>query len=189
MSVETGLASRHLLPASGVADATETVKKLFVRVVVADEWSGSIAGQLLVSCLVNLLCRQESLVSRVEVVAKTAPLLILLPSGRASTPFPTCLDELTAWAVRDAVDFGTQQTKARADYTIVVGTEMDNATSAGHELFVVGVGWRAWAGRREKRPGRVTPCSPNPLGPAVRRGAGRGRGLQAQPRYLTGKIS
>lgn len=191
MSAETGITNRHLLHASGVVDATEAVTKLFVRVVVAEEWSRSIAGQLLVSCLVNLLCRQASLVSGVEVVSKAAPLLILPPSGRSSAPFPACLDELVAWAVRDAVSFGTQQTEAGADLTIVVGTDIKNAAKSEHELFVVGVGWRAWAGCRENKPDRVTLCSINPMGPmlAAALAAGevfkRSRGI-LRGRYLEG---
>jgi molybdopterin/thiamine biosynthesis adenylyltransferase len=191
MSIETGIASRHLLPASGVTDAAEAGKKLFVRVVVSDAWSGSVAGQLLVSCLANLLCRQAALISRVEVVSKTAPLLILLPSGGSLTPFPACLDELVAWAVRNAVAFGTRPSEVGADYTIVVGTEIEGAANAGHELCVVGVGWCAWAGCRENGPGHVSPCSPNPLGPllAAALAAGevfkRSRGI-LRGRYLEG---
>ncbi len=139
---------------------------LTVRIIVNDEWSASIAGQLLVSCLINLLCRQAKLVACVEIVARNRPTLIHLPSGTMSASFPLCLERLAAWAVDGAVAVSAQQTDAAMDYTIVVGgLDTPYASSPEHELFVLGDGWRAWLGQRLWAPDSVQPHSTNSLGP------------------------
>jgi hypothetical protein len=160
------IANRHLLPANGLADAADP-KALSVRIVVNDNWGASIAGQLLVSCLVNLLCRQAKLVTRVEIVARNTPTVIHLPSGTLSTPFPLCLQTLAVWAVKGAVAVSARQTDAAVDYTIVVGgvDMMPYVSSPGHELFVLGDGWRAWLGERRHAPCSSQPHFTNPLGP------------------------
>src|ERR1700722_13723947 len=100
MSSPDEVAHRHLLAVDGLA--TEEGDAQHVRVVMDDAWAASCAGQLLASCLVNLLVRQVKLVRRVEVLALSTPCLIRLPYGPSSTLFPACLQPLANWATSGA---------------------------------------------------------------------------------------
>jgi hypothetical protein len=185
------VAHRHLLSTEGLQD-TVAVEAPFVRIVIDGDWAGTCAGQLLASCLVNLLVRQVKLVRQIELVARAQPRRIQMPYGESSEDFPACLLPLESWATNGAVSLSVQPTEVPADQTIFVGgCPADLCGSAGRALCVFGDGWRAWAGTPERMPRGITPASTNPLGPflgaalaagevfKVSRGIRRGRSLTA----------
>lgn len=165
MTVADDLAHRHLLSAEGLREVAP-IDAALVRVVIDAAWAGTRAGQLLASCLVNLLVRQVKLVRQVEVVAPAVPRLIQMPHGDSSTDFPACLVPFGSWATNSAVTVLVQPTSVSANQTIFVGgCPPDLGPSAGRALCVLGDGWRAWVGAPEWMPRGILPASTNPLGP------------------------
>jgi len=158
-----GVADRHLLPVGSLHD-TIRADQQFVRIIVCERWALSKAGQLLTSCLVNLLVRQVKLVSHIEIVSPRTQLLVRMPNGEVATEFPECLETLGVWAVNGDVVVSTWQTESLADHTIFVG-EFVLESVPPQSLFIIGDGWRAWAGDSRNRPRSVSPTSSNPLGP------------------------
>jgi len=158
-----GIANRHLLAADGLRDLQQANEQS-IRIVVAARWASSCAGQLLASCLVNLLCRQVRLVRHIEIIAPDTPILIKLPSGDSGNRFPACLGSLAAWAVNGAVSVTTLRTTSTVNCTVFIG-EAPQEPCQGHRLLAVGDGWRAWVGDPSHASQSVLPASPNPLGP------------------------
>lgn len=157
------ISNRHSLAADGLAEVPLRLNQS-VQIVVADAWASASAGQLLVSCLVNLLCRQARLIRSINVVARSGPKVIRLPNENGAKEFPGCLVSLTEWAVRDAVTCSVSNAcQGAVDWTIVVGDGCDDASA--DSLFVVGTGWRAWVGALSVAPKGVVPAHENPLGP------------------------
>jgi hypothetical protein len=157
------IANRHLLAADGLQNLLQAEEQS-IRIVVAERWASSYAGQLLASALVNLLCRQVRLVRHVEVVAPDTPTLIKLPCRDSANRFPACLEALAAWAVNGAVSVTASQTATIVDYTVLVG-EAAQEPCQGQRLFTVGDGWRAWVSDPSNAGPAVSPASRNPLGP------------------------
>lgn len=188
MTSVSELGDRHLRAASGLEDAREATA-VAVCIVVSDEWGSSIAGQLLVSCLVNLLCRQVGVISRIELKAKPTPLLIGLPLGPTSAPFPDCLEGLARWAVGDSVAVSARPEGERCDHAILVG-DAKCIQQSTHSLSVIGDGWCSWVGEPDNAPRGIKPQSKNSLGPflGAALAAGevfkRSRGV-VRDRYLT----
>ena len=166
------IADRHLIPVDGLKRATEA-KPQFVRVHVDGHWAASVAGQLLTSCLINLLCRQVGLVSRIEIMAPAVPLLVSLPSGPTAAAFPACLEEVATWAVGDAVAVAATTSSAVADQSIVIGAA-EVRDEGVPTLTVLGDGWRAWIGEPAKARKRVEAKSANALGPFLAAGLAAG---------------
>jgi hypothetical protein len=157
------IANRHLLAADGLQKLLQAEEQR-IRIVVKERWASSYAGQLLTSCLVNLLCRQVKLVCQIEVIAPETPALIKLPCDGSLNPFPACLEALASWAVNGAVSVTTSQTATVVDYTVFVGDAPEEPCQ-GHRLVAVGDGWRAWVGDPSNARLSIVPTSPNPLGP------------------------
>ena len=165
MTIEEEIAQRHLLPVDGL-EAKLQFEQQSVRIVVSERWASSKSGQLLTSCLVNLLCRQLKLVRHIEVIAPETGALIRLPNGNDLCNFPDCLQALAAWAVKDAISVSTVQTTVKADHTIFVGEFLQELnTDDGHALVVIGDGWRAWVGDATNSKRLIAPTCANPLGP------------------------
>ena len=163
MTVAADIANRHLLNAEGLAEKPLHAAQR-VRIVVAKEWAASCAGQLLVSCLVNLLVRQIGIVSEIDIVAPETDSLISLPNGDISGPFPGCLKLIAEWAVKDRIRVSIRdEAEANVDVTVLVGTNAN--VRSGQALYAVGNGWKAWLGRPDFAPAEVVPNSSNPLGP------------------------
>ena len=156
------ISNRHLLKVDGLEDKPLHTSRR-VRIVVSELWAKSRAGQLLASCLVNLLARQVGLVSYIEVVAVETDSLIALPNGTTSDRFPANLKWITQWAVSEAVLFSDVATAAPVDFTVSIGAIIENPTGA--TFFAVGNGWKAWVGDPERAPTEVIPDKSNPLGP------------------------
>lgn len=156
------IANRHLLAVDGL-QVSPRVEEQRIRIVVAESWASSHAGQLLTSCLVNLLCRQVKLVRHIEVIAPEGPVLIKLPCEDFASRFPTCLEDLATWAVSGAVSLTTQQFGV-VDHTVFVG-EAPQETDQSSGIITIGNGWKAWLGEVSHARSNVVPTSPNPLGP------------------------
>src|ERR1700722_14882855 len=120
MKGDTEISDRHLLKLVDLEDVAEREQQA-VRIVVSDPWAASVAGQLLVSSLVNLLCRQVKLIGYIEIVAKSSETMIELPNGNVADAFPGCLESLTRWAVEDAIKISTTKTDNTIDHTVYVG--------------------------------------------------------------------
>lgn len=137
-----------------------------VRIIISEHWASAHAGQLLASCLVNLLCRQVKVVRHIEVVAPEVQPVIGLPNGDTANAFPACLETMAHWAVNGAVTVSTTCTTAAADHAIFVGDfQPEFSRNDRRSLLTVGDGWRAWVGDvfHKNLPSR--PRSANPLGP------------------------
>jgi len=158
------IGDRHLRAADGLKDSADA-KPASVRIIVADEWASSRAGQLLVSCLVNLLARQAGIVEHVEIVATETPLVISLPSGATHLRFPQCLEDLGRWSVNKRVTVSVTPNSSLCDYSIVIGHVGGSTFLSGTVYVVVGDGWNAWIGEPSHAPADLTPRSENPLGP------------------------
>lgn len=184
-----GIANRHLLSVDGLGDLQQAGEQR-VRIVVAEDWASSFAGQLLTSCLVNLLCRQVKLIHQIEVVAPETSVLIKPPCGDSADRFPACMEAFAAWTVNDAVSVTTVQSATVVDYTVFVGG-ISQEPGRSHSLFTVGDGWKAWVGNPSQADLSVLPTSTNPLGPflAAALAAGeifkRSRGIR-RGRFLFG---
>lgn len=164
MSSAADISNRHMLPANGLADASQS-KSVSVRVIIDDVWARSTSGQFLASCLVNLLCRQVELISRIEIIAAPTATLIALPGVAEPDSFPDCLSQLARWAVNDRVTVVVGATDSMVDYAVVVGAARGEYSTARHVLSALGDGWRAWLGELSRAPTTVSPRSKNPLGP------------------------
>lgn len=157
------IAKRHLLAVEGLQNPLQAQEKK-IRIVVAESWASSHAGQLLTSCLVNLLCRQVKLVRSIEVVSPKTPTLIKLPCGDSSRCFPACLEDLGTWAVNGVVPVTTLQSGTAVDFTLFAG-EAPREPDQGSGIVAIGTGWKAWVGDLSREGPSVEPVSPNPLGP------------------------
>jgi hypothetical protein len=156
--------SRHTLPADGLSDATSQRHLRSVRIIVPDSWAQSRAGQLTVSCLVNLLCRQPDYISWIEIVARPTRALARQPNGESVEIFPECLRRLAGWVAKESI-LETQLTERPADHVIVIGEADPNPPDKA--LLVVGHGWCAWAGTTANGRDFPNPSSRNPLGPLL----------------------
>ena len=177
------IADRHSLKADGLRDSLRGQAQN-VRIILDEVWAGSVAGQLLVSCLVNLLVRQVRVVGSVEVISPRAPRLVLMPYVGASNQFPECLTPMGKWAVNGAVAVRHEESSAAVDFTVVIGDLTDHDHRIGDQaICALGCGWVAWVGDQRRAPQGVRPTSACPLGPflAAALVAGeifkRGRGL------------
>jgi molybdopterin/thiamine biosynthesis adenylyltransferase len=156
------ISNRHLLAVDGLQEKPlHTAQR--IRIIVAESWARSQAGQLLVSCLVNLLARQVGLVSHIEVVAAETELLIPLPIGTTAGKFPGSLKGIAQWAVKESVSFSDTNSGFAVDFTVLVGAAAETAT--GIVLFAIGNGWKAWVGDPGRGPVGIAPDKSNPLGP------------------------
>jgi hypothetical protein len=186
MTAAADVANRHLLQAE-VLQEKPVHPGQRIRIVVGNEWAKSRAGQLLASCLVNLLSRQAELVSSIEIVAPTTDSLISLPNGNAAGPFPACLTEIASWAVEQCVKVVTSSMNvADADITVMIGTRV--VAAAGVGLFVIGNGWKAWVGIPEHGPSDVVPDKANPMGPFLAAALAAGEIFKRSRGLLSGRF-
>ena len=165
VTIADDIGHRHLLGTDALP-STPTLQNQFVRIVVSDDWAITVAGQLLTTCLVNLLCRQTTLVRHLEVIAPDTRSLIRFPSGSAEKHLQLGLEAIPVWATGSAITLSTAKTPLAADVTILVGDPPPTFSSKeGHVYLAVGNGWRAWLGDPNRAPPKTHPTSTNPLGP------------------------
>ncbi len=188
MTIRDQIAQRHLLPAAGLEPTIKSPAQ-YVRIIVSEHWAASTSGQLITSCLVNLLCRQAKLVRHIEIVVPQARNLVRLPSGDSAKPFPDCLRDLAEWAVGGTVTVSTIQTTATADHTLFVGGQpCAQALNQEHALTLVADGWRAWVGDPSRAPRSISPTSTVPLGPFLAAALAAGEIFKRSRGILRGKF-
>lgn len=164
MTQQAQISSRHLLPVDGLG-AAEHARKLGVSVVVAAEWESHAAGQHLLVCLINLLCRQTDLVAEIEVVCNERPLLVTCPGDPNQDSLWMSLDALVDWAVGKEVRICCRSAPSSADITIAIGCpDQLPANLPVDSLFAIGSGWRVWVGVAEKAPHGIAPVKEDPMG-------------------------
>lgn len=159
------LSSRHSLSVDGIENANE-VTPMTVRITLAQEWAASPAGQLLATCLVNLLVRQVGIVGAIELEIPDARLKVWLPCTVPDRALGAALKSLASWATGDRVrvSCGTEATKA--DLVIAIGAAPGTCDECGRKaVYVYGCGWRAWIGVQPLSETVSGSESSNPLGP------------------------
>lgn len=162
---KTDISNRHFLPASGLQNP-DSARTVNVNIYVAPPWHGSIAGQHLVTSLINVLCRQTDLITKIHLVCHDATLLVPLPGMPTTETLVGALEKFVPWVIGDKISFSVDRSLAVADITIVIGCpdqcEVDVPDDA---LFVIGSGWRAWIGEFGSAPESVVPDKSDPIGP------------------------
>ena len=167
MKQQTEISNRHLLPVEGLGEATHACK-LRVCVTVAAEWAARPAGQHLLVCLINLLCRQTDLVEEIEVVCKEHHLLVPCPGNPKQDSLLGTLDTLVDWAVGKEVRIRHRSAPLQADITIAIGCPDQHPSNLpADSLFAIGSGWLAWVGVAENAPNGVVPTREDPMGPLL----------------------
>jgi molybdopterin/thiamine biosynthesis adenylyltransferase len=165
MTGQTKISDRHLLPVEGLADPSQA-HKLRVSLRVATAWSSAPAGQHLLICLVNLLCRQTDLVEGIDVLCDEGPLKVMCPADLGQITLRTALSALVTWAVDGEVPIHFPQSATQADVTIAIGCPDQLAPELPPDaLFAIASGWRAWIGLAEHAPRAIVPSNADPLGP------------------------
>lgn len=177
---------RHLLGTAGLQKPG--VRQAWcVRIVVAVPWAHARSGQLLVSALTNLLCRQIGIVRRIAIVASPAAARIVMPDGQHYAQLSEGLAALPAWAVNNQVTVGFGEPAEPPDFTIFVGAP--SVLTSAPAIVILGDGWCAWVGAPGSAPD-VAPVSDNPLGPVLAAALAAGEvfkrhcGLAARGKYL-----
>jgi hypothetical protein len=164
MRQQAKISSRHLLPVEGLSEA-DCARKLRVSVTVATEWASSCAGQHLLLCLINLLCRQTDLVEEIEVVCDEQPLRVECPGDLKQDTLLRSIDALVEWAVATEVRICFRSRPTQADMTIAIGCPDQFPFDPPPEsLFAIGAGWLAWVGIAENAPRGVVPAREEPMG-------------------------
>lgn len=164
MTQQTQISSRHLLPVEGLGEAAHA-RKLRMSIAVAAEWASHAAGQHLLVCLINLLCRQTDLVAEIEVVCDERPLLVTCPGDPNQDSLLGTLDALVEWAVGTEVRIRHRPALSSADITIAIGCpDQFIANLPEGSLFAVGCGWRAWVGLADRAPRGIAPTKEDPMG-------------------------
>jgi hypothetical protein len=100
MVIDPIIGRRHLLGTDGLLSDPNS-RHSSVRIIVEHAWANSVAGQLIATCLVNLLSRQVGLVERLELVSPSVSSLIAALSPRRSKPslnaYATWVSGLSGW--------------------------------------------------------------------------------------------
>lgn len=165
MTDQLKISSRHLQSLEGLADASQ-VRKIRVSVRVASVWASTSAGQHLLICLINLLCRQTDLIEDIEVVCDEYPLKVICPGDLKQHQLLQSLRALVAWAVGNEVGIRFPSAPTRADITISIGCPDQLALDwPSDSLFVIASGWLAWIGIEEYAPRGIVTTKEDPLGP------------------------
>jgi hypothetical protein len=162
MVIDPGIGSRHLLGTDGLLSDPNS-RHSSVRIIVEQAWANSVAGQLIATCLVNLLSRQVGLVERLEVISPTVSSLILALTPQAVQTFPECLRDLGEWSVGMEVATGTLSSSGQVHQTVVIGSA--GVAITGDAIACIADGWKAWVGDLERTPDATPSVSRNPIGP------------------------
>jgi hypothetical protein len=162
---EKDISNRHLLPVSGL-EAADQARRVTVSIYIAPPWRGTMAGQHLVSSLVNLLCRQADLVIAINLASDDVTLLVPLPGRSMGETLLGTLEQFVPWSVGDKVSLTISRSIFPADFTIVIGCpdqcDIDLPSDA---LYAIGSGWCAWIGEKGAAPLSVIPSMSDPQGP------------------------
>jgi hypothetical protein len=165
MKGQVKISSRHLLPVEGLADAS-CARKLRVSIRAASEWASTQAGQHLLICLINLLCRQTDLVDDIEVMCDEYPLKVTSPGDLEQDTLLQSLGAMVEWAVGNEVTIHFPSKPGQADMTIAIGCpDQLPVDLPADSLFAIASGWLAWVGVAERAPRGIVPTKEDPMGP------------------------
>lgn len=153
------ISDRHMRMAAGL-EAAERATSISVSITIAPEWAASPAGQLLATCLVNLLCRMADLVDEIVIDSADYPLLVRVPGVHQPSTLLEALERLVAWAVGKKVTVIVGSTKSDIRLGVGGGAAVDEVDFVGF-----GRGWDAWVGVPAQAPSVASSASSNPLGP------------------------
>lgn len=159
------IGDRHMRPVPGLASASET-RALTVLIRVSEAMVRSPAGQMTLTCLVNLLCRQVGGVAAILLDCPTTPLVTRLPCDDLGGDVLVGAARIVGWATGGQVSAEAWDGRTPVDFTVLVG-ECEPPAAPGLVLACLGLGWRGWAGTPAIAP-RVSEAEladPNPLGP------------------------
>ncbi len=157
------ISDRHLRAVDGLRPADER-SSLRIRVL-ARSAATTVAGQHLVACLVNLLCRMTDLVAAIEVDLPEVETRVPLPFADLKPDLRQTMVDLARWAVGNEVAIEIEPTDTSADIWLCIGEDVQAPTGI-FSLHALANGWRAWVGTPDHLP--EAPCSftsHNPLGP------------------------
>lgn len=165
MTDQLKISSRHLQPLEGLADASQA-RKIRVSILAAPVWASTSAGQHLLVCLINLLCRQTDLIEYIEVVCDECPLKVICPGDLKQDQLLESLRALVTWAVGSEVNIRFPATPTQTDMTINIGCpDQASLDCPSDSVFVIASGWLAWIGIDEHAPRGIVPTKEGPLGP------------------------
>lgn len=189
MTASDPLAQRHFLAASGLRPASD-VRHLMISIIIPPEVVATAPGQLLSSCLVNLLVRQMGTVRALRIVCPPAACIVPLPAPDLGADFPAALVGLARWAVKDRVDvaLSSLEVVTQSDLIVHVGcpTRLGGQVQ-GRQIVTGGNGWRAWIGALDHyRAFSMT--SSNPLGPFLAAALAAGEIFKEARGIVRGKI-
>jgi len=182
---DDGLGHRHLLGTAGIGQPGSR-PGFRVRIVAPASWATTKSGQIIVSTLVNLLCRQVSVVCHIEIDMPSVSAHILMPDGSMFARFSDAVAALPRWAVDNKVTLSFCCSDAPPDFTVFVGGSSGHA--AGRAITVLGDGWRAWVGDPAHSPTNVRPTSDNALGPMLAAALGAGEVFKRHCGLTRGKF-
>ncbi len=162
----TVLGDRHLRidPSGALCDAAESVGGS-VLVVLGPGLAATAAGQHTLFMVLNLLVRQDRLVSKVLVSLEDAPLhsRIWPFAGNRPTSLTALVEACGTRIIANGVPVMLHSTDASAPFEILIGNTQPT-NKAARSLCVFGEGWNACAGPPGSAPPHM-PTSANPLGP------------------------
>ena len=164
MNTDERIADRHLREIDGLAPVSD-MRPLTVGLVADPAWAASPAGQHLLTCGVNLLCRLTETVTRLKLAIPPVPVVVPMPHGQAAGTLREALAAIPAWAVGTDVSVEVVEEVADADFVLSVGPAP--ASAAGRPILcAIADGWRFWVGVPEEFPmdAKVS-ASATPLGP------------------------
>ena len=147
------IGDRHERPVAGLGDHGGIVVRLSTGPLTRR------ADQLIVACLINLLCRMTGSVGVIELDSPSAELRIPLADGQGPGPVFERMKAFANWAVGDAVKV-VRRSSLVPNYTISVGAALPSNSA---DLYVTGAGWIAWIGT--ETPITELTDGPNPIGP------------------------
>lgn len=164
MSDTDRIADRHLREVDGLSPATE-MRPLTVGLVADPAWAASPAGQQLLTCAVNLLCRLTETVTRLQLAIPPVPVLVPMPYGRALGTLREALVAIPPWAVGAEVTVDVVQAVSDADVVLSLGPA-PTSVAGRPVLCAIADGWRLWLGAPEEFPADAqASASATPLGP------------------------
>src|SRR4051812_25551432 len=116
-----GISDRHLREAEGLRPSAQAAS-VALKITISRGWIDTPVGQLMLSCLVNLLCRQTDLVRSIDLDGLETKPVIVLPHENSPPDFLGSLARLASWATGDAVRV-TVGAGLPADLRLVIGTD------------------------------------------------------------------
>jgi hypothetical protein len=114
------------------------------------DWAGSPAGQHMLACAVNLLCRLTETVTKLKLAIPPVPVVVATPYGRTTAMLGDALAAIAPWAVGAEVTVDIVEQISDADMVLSFGPPP--ASLSGPVLCAIADRWRLWVGKSEDFP-------------------------------------